>query len=211
MVDTCAVSGSGTGGPVSGYRGSRTISRARVMVAVGVLLVLGGGLAAVAAVADTGAGREVAATLPGFAGAPRPAVVEAEVSFAGTGLVDRRGWADVDGDGIADRVEEALCGSATCAVPWADVDGDGVPDVVDVLVCGTAGCVDPRVDSDGDRIPDFVGVLLCGPGGCPAGVLRGDVDGDGVENWVEALIAGDAVSATGVRTSMVMVWRMLPR
>ncbi|MFB9955788.1 hypothetical protein [Cellulomonas denverensis] len=126
--------------------------------------------------------------------APTP---QAVVSLVGTGLVDRTGWADVDADGVADRVEEALCGSAACAVPWADIDGDGVADAVDVLVCGAAGCADPSVDADADRIPDFVGVLLCGQAGCPAGTLRGDVDGDGVENWVEALIAGNATGATG--------------
>lgn len=166
------------------------------MVAVGVVLLVAG--VALAVAAWTGPGERVVAVLPGLSRVGLPSAADPSVvSFVGTGLVDRRGWADVDGDGVADRVEEALCGSATCAVPWADVDGDGVSDAVDVLVCGAAGCVDATVDADRDTIPDFVEVLLCGSGGCPAGTLRGDVDGDGVENWVEALIVGDATGATG--------------
>lgn len=35
---------------------------------------------------------------------------------------------DADGDGIVDVVEEAICGSATCATGAEDADGDGVPD-----------------------------------------------------------------------------------
>lgn len=168
-------------------------------MAAGVVLLVLGAVAAVTATAaprESGA-REAAELLPGWERTSSAATPEAVVSLAGTGLVDRAAWADADEDGVADRVEQALCGSATCAVPWADVDADGVPDAADVLVCGTAGCVDARVDADADRIPDFVGVLLCGEAGCPAGTLRGDVDGDGVENWVEALIAGDATGATG--------------
>lgn len=169
------------------------------MVAAGAALVVAGVVVPVAA----GSGHatesaEVAGVLPHLVRDALPSTeASPAVSFAGTGLVDRRSWADVDADGLPDRVEEALCGSATCAVPWADVDGDGVSDATDVLVCGEAGCVDPRVDTDGDRIPDFVAALLCGEGGCPAGTLRGDVDRDGVENWVEAVIAGNATDATG--------------
>jgi hypothetical protein len=162
------------------------------------LLIVAAGIAPAAPTTTAGADR-VAAAVAGMtagSGTPQPSNGQV-VSLAGTGLVDRSRWADADGDGIADRVEEALCGAATCAVPWADVDGDGVPDATDVLVCGQAGCVDARRDADADRIPDFVGVLLCGDGGCPRGTLRADVDGDGVENWVEALIAGNALDATG--------------
>jgi hypothetical protein len=179
--------------------GSGATRRAPATLSAGLLLVVAGVLLAMAARSASAGSGAVSRVLPGLVrGSVVPGEAAGRVSFAGTGLVDRRDWADVDGDGISDRVEEALCGAATCAVPWADVDGDGVPDAVDVLVCGTAGCVDPRRDGDGDRIPDFVGVLVCGEGGCPAGTLRGDVDGDGVENWVEALIAGDATSATGI-------------
>ncbi|HEY0217100.1 MAG TPA: hypothetical protein VGC57_11970 [Cellulomonas sp.] len=178
-------------------------ARSRAMVGAGIAALVTGVLLAVAAVGpphvDAAAGPDAAGVLSGMSRATGsvPGAQAGAVSFAGTGLVDRRGWADVDGDGVADRVEEALCGSAACAVPWADVNGDGVPDAVDVLVCGSAGCVDPRVDADGEGIPDFVSVLLCGQGGCPAGALRGDVDGDGVENWVEALIVGNATGASG--------------
>lgn len=168
-------------------------------MAAGLLLLGLGVAAAVAATAgpSTPGGRLAGQVLTGLDRTSLAPTGEVAMSLAGAGLVDRTGWADVDDDGVPDRVEEALCGSAACAAPWADVDSDGVADVVDVLVCGTAGCVDASVDADADRIPDFVGVLLCGEGGCPGGVLRGDVDGDGVENWVEALIAGDATGATG--------------
>src|SRR6478736_1789761 len=93
-----------------------------VVVAGLVLVVLGVGVAVAApgeVVARAGGGaREVAGLLPGLerGSSVSPAGAGA-VSFAGSGLVDRRGWADVDGDGVADRVEEALCGSGTCAVP----------------------------------------------------------------------------------------------
>jgi hypothetical protein len=35
---------------------------------------------------------------------------------------------DADSDGIADVVEEAICGSSTCASGQEDLDGDGVRD-----------------------------------------------------------------------------------
>lgn len=118
-------------------------------------------------------------------------------SFEGTGLVDRRGWGDADADGVADVVEDAVCGSVTCAQPWGDVDGDGIADWVEVLACGDTMCARGDLDSDRDGIPDFVEWLLCGEAGCTAQTLLGDVDGDGVANWIEAVILGDAVSATG--------------
>ncbi|MEO8094015.1 MAG: hypothetical protein ABI632_03680 [Pseudolysinimonas sp.] len=37
---------------------------------------------------------------------------------------------DSDGDGYVDVVEEAVCGTATCATGAEDVNHDGVPDVV---------------------------------------------------------------------------------
>ena len=123
--------------------------------------------------------------------------VDPSVPFAGTGLVDRRGWGDVDGDGVADVVEDAICGSVSCAQPWDDVDGDGIADWVEVLACGDASCARGGLDSDRDGIPDFVGWVLCGEAGCSAQTLLGDVDGDGVANWIEAVILGDAVAATG--------------
>jgi hypothetical protein len=168
-----------------------------MLTAGGVLLVVAGALVAAALTAPGDGATRAAGLLPGLS-RPTPGTVTEQpvVPFAGTGLVDRREWADVDADSVADRVEEALCGSATCAVPWADLDGDGVSDAVEVLVCGTAGCVDPAVDANADRIPDFAGVLLCGDGGCSGGTLRADVDADGVENWVEVLIAGDALGAS---------------
>ena len=128
---------------------------------------------------------------------PAAAATAASASFEGTGLIDRRAWADVDGDGVPDIVEDALCGLATCANPWDDVDEDGIADWVEFLACGDATCADSRVDSDNDKIPDFVGWLLCGEQGCSRATLLGDVDGDGVANWIEAVIAGDAVRVVG--------------
>ena len=111
-------------------------------------------------------------------------------------LIERQSWADVDGDGIPDVVEEGLCGSATCARPDADVDGDGIPDWVEFEACGSATCATPR-DSDKDCVPDYVNLVLCGDGKCSAGVLHGDADGDGIQNWVEVVVAGNYWSATG--------------
>ena len=119
------------------------------------------------------------------------------VPFAGTGLLDRRGWGDADGDGVADVVEDATCGSVSCAQPWDDIDGDGIADWVEVLACGDTTCARGDLDSDRDGIPDFVGWVLCGEAGCSAQTLLGDVDGDGVANWIEAVILGDVVAATG--------------
>lgn len=41
---------------------------------------------------------------------------------------------DSDGDGIVNVVEEAVCGSATCATGVEDRDGDGVPDAQELAV-----------------------------------------------------------------------------
>lgn len=113
------------------------------------------------------------------------------VSWGDAGvLVDRRSWLDVDGDWVPDVVEEGLCGSATCARPDVDVDGDGIPDWVEWVACGSASCAS-AVDSDRDCVPDYVNLVLCGLGKCSVGVLHGDGDGDGVENWVEVVVAGD--------------------
>lgn len=121
----------------------------------------------------------------------------AMLPFGSTGLIDRRAWGDVDGDRVPDVVEDALCGTSTCATSWDDVDADGIPDWSELLACGDATCADARLDTDDDGIPDYVGQLLCGEQGCPRSTLLGDLDGDGVATWIEAVIAGDAFSATG--------------
>lgn len=41
---------------------------------------------------------------------------------------------DSDGDGVGDLVEEAICGSATCATGDEDVDADGVADAEQLTV-----------------------------------------------------------------------------
>lgn len=148
----------------------------------------------------TGPAAEVASLTASMdVGARVPTAVPADpdVPFDGTGLIDRRSWADVGGDGVADVVEDAVCGGATCAQPWDDADGDGIADWVEQLACGGSTCAESALDSDGDGIPDFVGQVLCGATGCSTETLRGDVDGDGIESWVEAVIVGDAVTATG--------------
>ena len=67
---------------------------------------------------------------------------------------------DSDGDGIGDLVEEAICGSATCASGDEDVDGDGLADADQLAESleqgGPAG---PVQVSD----PGWVRLVLPGP------------------------------------------------
>jgi hypothetical protein len=138
--------------------------------------------------------------LSGFLLIPVPVVMAGPVAGSvvlTAGVVDRRGWLDVDGDGLADVVEEGLCGSASCARAGVDSDGDGVGDGVEFLACGSAGCVTP-VDVDGDCMPDYVPLVLCDGGECSQAALYRDVDRDGVQNWVEVVVAGSAWLADGV-------------
>ena len=181
-----------------------TVGRSRILVGlllvlvglVGVVLALPAAAAPALTVAEVAGpmARDAAATATSPTAGADTAIA---VSFEGTGLVDRRWWADVDGDGVPDVVEDALCGLGTCANPWDDVDGDGIADWVEFLACGDATCADARVDSDGDKIPDFFGLVLCGGRGWCGGALRGEIDGDGVANWFEVVILGDATSAVG--------------
>lgn len=58
---------------------------------------------------------------------------------------------DADGDGIVDVVEEAICGSATCATGAEDADGNGIPDAEELaasLRTGGPGGPVQRVSSD---------------------------------------------------------------
>lgn len=176
--------------------------RWRACVGLGLLLVgLVGVVWTLPATAASGAPR-VADLTGGMDRSGTPAVtsglpVQAQPSSGSTGLIDRRDWGDADGDRVPDVVEDALCGNATCASSWDDVDDDGIPDWSELLACGDATCADGRLDADHDGIPDYVGQLLCDQEGCPRATLLGDVDGDGVATWIEAVIAGDAFSATG--------------
>lgn len=179
-----------------------TGARRRIWAGVSLFLVALVGVVAcwpAQAAGQTGPAQEVARLMASMDVAARgpSGPADLSVSFAGTGLVDRRAWNDVDADGVADVVEDAMCGSATCAQPWEDVDEDGIADWVEELACGDDLCAEGSLDSDGDGIPDFVGWILCGETGCSAETLFGDVDGDGIANWIEAVILGDATSATG--------------
>ncbi|MDR1428397.1 MAG: hypothetical protein LBJ08_11690 [Bifidobacteriaceae bacterium] len=159
---------------------------------------------AVALVLGVGVGVAGAApTGPQPLGAPGPAPEVHVAALAGpplvsNGIVDRGDWGDIDGDAVPDRVEEALCGLGTCASPSDDADGDGIADWVEYLACGGATCADPFLDTAGDAgVPDYVELVLCGRVDCGAGVLGGDVDADGIANWVEVVVGGDAYTATG--------------
>lgn len=72
----------------------------------------------------------VAAVLAGWVApvaVPAPAVPAAPVSLV-VSCAEDVAACDSDGDGIGDLVEEAMCGSATCATGAEDADADGVAD-----------------------------------------------------------------------------------
>jgi hypothetical protein len=66
---------------------------------------------------------------------------------------------DSDGDGVGDLVEEAICGSATCATGEEDVDGDGVTDAEQLAGSLEQGGVGGPV-----QFPEFGVVRLVFPG-----------------------------------------------
>ncbi|MDQ1084851.1 MULTISPECIES: hypothetical protein [Microbacterium] len=103
--------------------------------------------------------------------------------------------ADVDGDTIADAVERAVCGSATCATGVEDRDGDGIPDATEVPACGDTTCASPTADRDDDGIPDYVERLVCGSDTCSN--AKEDADGDRIGDWVEFVICGTRTCADG--------------
>lgn len=102
---------------------------------------------------------------------------------------------DVDVDRIPDAVEQAVCGSATCATGAEDVDGDGLADWVEQVVSGSTTQVRPGADRDHDGMPDFAERLTCGSDTCATG--REDRDGDRVRDWAEVVICGDTTSSPG--------------
>jgi hypothetical protein len=67
---------------------------------------------------------------------------------------------DSDGDGIVNVVEEAVCGSATCATGAEDTDANGVPDAEELAVSLEQGGPGGPV-----RFPEFgtVRIVLPGP------------------------------------------------
>jgi hypothetical protein len=102
---------------------------------------------------------------------------------------------DLDADRIPDAVEQAVCGSTTCATGTEDADADGLPDWVEQVASGSTTAVRPDADRDRDGMPDFAERLTCGSSTCAAG--REDVDADGVRDWAEVVICGDTTCATG--------------
>jgi hypothetical protein len=142
---------------------------------------------------------------------PTPEICDG-IDNNGDGTIDE-GFADADGDGIADCVDICLRGDDSsdadgdgvpdsCDVCAAgddslDVDGDGVPDSCDICALG-----DDSVDADGDGKPDACddcdanvdtdddGVADCDDI-CPAGDDSLDADGDGVPDACDDCTAGD--------------------
>lgn len=174
------------------------MQRRSVTYAVGllgvVLMVVGGS----AAMGGDGMPSTPTAVIPvGLTAGPAGPDASVAPTLDGTNLVDRSQWADIDADGIADDVEEVLCGSATCAKPWDDRDEDGIADWVEVHACGSAICANPATDTSKDGIPDFAAQVLCGEQGCARDDLLGDADTDVVANWIEVVICGTLTCATG--------------
>lgn len=90
---------------------------------------------------------------PAVVPAPLPAPLEA-VSCA-----EDVAACDSDGDGIGDLVEEAICGSATCATGDEDADDDGVADAEQLTESLEAGGAGGPV-----QFPEFGVVRLVFPG-----------------------------------------------
>lgn len=67
---------------------------------------------------------------------------------------------DSDGDGVADVVEEAICGSATCATGTEDADGTGVPDAEELTASLERGGPGGPVQF---RDAGMVRIVLAGP------------------------------------------------
>lgn len=67
---------------------------------------------------------------------------------------------DSDGDGVGDVVEEAICGSATCATGDEDADRNGVPDADELMGSLERGGVGGPVQF---RDAGMVRVVLPGP------------------------------------------------
>ena len=91
---------------------------------------------------------------PGVDGAP---AVAGEVIPCGENPVT---VCDSDGDGVTDLVEEAICGTATCATGAEDADADGTADAVvlqrSLVSGGPGGPV---------QFPEFGEVLVVRPDG----------------------------------------------
>ena len=90
-----------------------------------------------------------------------PAVVPAPLPapLPGVSCAEDVAACDSDGDGVRDLVEEAICGSATCATGDEDVDGDGVADAEQLTVSLEQGGVGGPV-----QFPEFGVVRLVFPG-----------------------------------------------
>lgn len=56
---------------------------------------------------------------------------------------------DIDSDGVADVVEEAICGSATCASGQEDLDGDGTRDADELAAQLPSDATDEDAAGDG--------------------------------------------------------------
>ncbi len=114
-------------------------------------------------------------TAPAVARAAEPS--GSDVTRAVSCATDAR-QCDVDADEIADLVEEAICGSATCATGVEDHDGDGLSDAAELSgELDAAASGDLLVIRDGDLrllvsdrqavvVPIWAGALAVAAAGC---------------------------------------------
>jgi hypothetical protein len=154
------------------------------------------GFASAAAVIVALAFSELVGAVPASAAQLRLETVAAAVT-ARSACVENANTAacDSDNDRIADVIETAVCGTATCATGREDTDKDGIADWVEIQACDTKTCASATKDTDRDGVPDYAETLVCGSAVCSGG--REDADGDGIADWVEFVICGTRACANG--------------
>lgn len=106
---------------------------------------------------------------------------------------------DSDGDGIVDLVEEAICGSATCATGAEDVDGNGIPDAEELTESLKTGGPAGPIQTDG---PDAL--LIVNPDGTIAEVSLWPIAG------LAALLVAALAAFVVVRTRSSLTTRHSP-
>jgi gliding motility-associated-like protein len=93
--------------------------------------------------------------------------------------------ADIDGDGISDRIEGTI-----------DTDNDGTPDYKDLDSDGDGitDAIEGTVDTDSDGTPDYLDLDSDGDGIADANEGIVDTDGDGTVDFRDADADGDGIA-----------------